>query len=107
VLAQKRDYPKLMIVEGIDDRHSVVGLMRDHVNWPEEPKDWPVYIEVAKSVDEILATGYISTEIKARNIKIVGVMLDADLNADGRYRESNSSCQPSSQLFLVRCPQTV
>ncbi len=49
------------------------------------PKGWPVYIDVGKSVEEILATGYLSTEVKAINVNILGVMLDADLSADARY----------------------
>jgi hypothetical protein len=86
VRADKRNYPKLLIVEGMDDRHSVVGLMKNHIHWPEEPRDWPVYIEVGKSVEEILAADYLSTEMKASHVTTMGVMLDADEYAIGRYQ---------------------
>jgi hypothetical protein len=96
VQPQKRDYQKLLIVEGIDDRHSVVGLMKDHTSWPDNSKQWPVWVEVGRSVDEILAPDYLSTELKARNVKILGVMLDADINAGGRYQRIQ---QLTSALF--------
>ena len=84
--ADNRIYPNLLIVEGADDRHSVVGLMQHHINWPTEPRDWPVYIALGGSSSEILADGYLSTELKASNVKVLGVVLDADLNAHGRYQ---------------------
>jgi hypothetical protein len=92
VLKQKRDYSNILIVEGADDKHSVIGLMKDHISWPEERKLWPVWVEVGDSVDQILAAGYLSTEIKASNAKTIGVMLDADVHADGRYRRIQQLC---------------
>jgi hypothetical protein len=83
VLSQKRDYPNILIVEGVDDKHSVIGLMKDHTNWPVERRLWPVWVEVGNSVDQILAAGYLTTEIKASNAKTVGVMLDADIQMAG------------------------
>jgi hypothetical protein len=80
---RKRDYPKILIVEGADDRHSVIGLMRHHIAWPEESERWPVWIEVGNSVDEVLAPAYLTTEIKSSNARIVGVVLDSDLTAAG------------------------
>ena len=82
----KRTYSNLMIVEGMDDRHSIAGLMRHHVSWPDEPKAWPVYIEIGRSVEVILANGYLTAELKASNVRTVGVVLDADVHAHGRYQ---------------------
>ncbi len=75
----------MLIVEGPDDKHAVIGLMKAHVEWPQAPQSWPVFVEVGNGVDEILATGYLSTEMKASHVKSVGVMLDADINPDRRY----------------------
>jgi hypothetical protein len=86
VRSEKRDYQKLLIVEGVDDKHSVIGLMKDHTEWPEEPEKWPVWVKVGRSVDEILTTGYLSGEVKASRVTTIGVMLDADINPDGRYQ---------------------
>ncbi len=93
VPTQKREYPKILIVEGADDKHSVIHLMKSHVDWPEERSTWPVWVDVGKSADQILATGYLTTEIKARNAEIIGVMLDADFNSVGRYQRIDQLCR--------------
>jgi hypothetical protein len=92
VPTQKRDYSKILIVEGADDKHSVIGLMKSHTNWPEKRTGWPVWIEVGNSVDQILEPGYLTTEIKASNARIIGVMLDADTQARGRYQRIQQLC---------------
>ncbi|MGO4884719.1 MAG: DUF3226 domain-containing protein [Bryobacteraceae bacterium] len=91
-MPRKRDYPKILIVEGVDDKHCVIGLMKHHIDWPEASDGWPVWIEVGNSVDEILVPAYVTTEIKASNAKIVGVVLDSDLTAAGRYDRVRQLC---------------
>jgi len=56
----------------------------------------PDRVEVGNSVDEILEPAYLTTEIKAPNARIVGVVLDADLAAAGRYERVRQLC---SSLF--------
>lgn len=91
-MPQRQDNQNILIVEGADDRHSVIGLMKFHTNWPDERREWPVFVEVGGSVDEILATGYLTAEIKARSTKQIGVMLDADASASGRYQRIQQLC---------------
>jgi hypothetical protein len=78
-------YPKRLIVEGSDDLHSVVGLMRAHIDWPQEPKQWPVFIENDSSAEEILADGFLTAKLKASDTMVLGVLFDADTNPAGRY----------------------
>ena len=89
----KSDYERILIVEGPDDRHSIIGLMQHHVDWPGDSKRWPVLVDIGKSVDEILAPGYLSAEIKQRTVKSVGLMLDADGHAAGRYQRVKQLCE--------------
>ncbi len=103
---QKRDYPNILIVEGVDDKHSVIGLMKDHTNWPEERRLWPVWVEVGNSVDQILAAGYLTTEIKASNAKTLGVMLDADIHMAGRYQRIRQLCATLFPSLPDELPQT-
>jgi len=91
VLTQKRDYTKILIVEGGDDKHSVISLMKKHTDWPEKGQ-YPVWVEVGSSVEQILEPGYLTTEIKASKVRIVGVMLDADTQAHGRYQRVQQLC---------------
>ena len=68
--------------------------MKSHIHWSEEPSQWPVWVEVGKSVDEILATGYLSAEIKAHRVTALGVVLDADDAPQGRYQRIQQLCNP-------------
>jgi hypothetical protein len=76
---------KQLVVEGYDDLFSVVGLMRAHIPWPQDATSAPVYIEIGKSADEILENDYLTTILKSRAIKELGIMLDADTKPNGRY----------------------
>ena len=58
-----------MIVEGHEDLHAVVHLMKHHVQWGDEPKDWPVRIRIGRSVSEILDRNYINTIIKQSELR--------------------------------------
>lgn len=91
-MLKKRDFPKILIVEGADDKHSVIGLMGHHIAWPKESERWPVLVDLGNSVDEILAPAYLTTEIKASNARVVGVVLDADQSVSGRYQRVRQLC---------------
>ena len=79
---QKRNHPTILIVEGQDDLFAVVGLMRFHVEWG----DGAVEIEPTNGVEEILQQGFPSAKVKQREVQIVGVLIDADMNPKGRYQ---------------------
>ena len=102
----KREYPNILIVEGNDDKFSVIGLMEHHTDWSNKPEEWPVWVEVGKSVEEILAKGYLTVEIKATNVKVLGVMLDADDNPQGRYQRIKNMCTPLFPTLPNELPQT-
>jgi hypothetical protein len=60
--------------------------MRHYINWPTNSKDdYPVWIEVGFGASKILDRVYLSTSIKDPSTKVLGVMLDADLDATSRY----------------------
>ena len=104
--SQKRDYANILIVEGVDDKHSVIGLMKHHTYWPEERGPWPVWVEVGNSADEILKAGYPTTEIKASNARTVGVMLDADTHMAGRYERIRQLCDALFPSLPREVPQS-
>jgi hypothetical protein len=84
--------PNRLIVEGHDDRHSVIGLMKSHMHWPEKETEWPVYVELGFGAEEILRPAYLSTRLKEPLVKIIGIMLDADGNPTGRYHRIRTAC---------------
>jgi len=82
-----------LIVEGVDDKHSVIGLMRSHIDWPEPRAQWPIYVEIGKCVSEILSPPFLKATIKEPGIITVGIMLDADDNKPAsRYQSIRNTC---------------
>src|SRR5436190_14708628 len=79
-------HPNQLIVEGHDDKHCVVSLMAAHLEWPDGIDNAPVHIEVCGSSNEILKDGFISTLLKSPPLRALGVLIDADNNAQGRYQ---------------------
>jgi len=49
--------PKLLIVEGDDDKFAVVELMKAHIGWSKEKENAPVPIKAAGGADKILDAG--------------------------------------------------
>lgn len=59
--------------------------MRAYIEWPQDPKYWPVYVENSLSAEEILADGFLTAKLKVADTEVLGVMFDADANPTGRY----------------------
>ena len=83
--SEKRDHEQILIVEGSDDKFAVLGLIENHFDWPDRAP-WPVWIESAGGVEQILRKGYLSAEIKREKARAMGVLIDADVAAHGRYQ---------------------
>lgn len=94
--------PNQLIAEGWDDLFSVVGLMRAHVEWPQEKHKAPVYIHMGNGVEEILKPEFLTTFLKSPVIKRLGVLLDADANPHGRYDRVRTICR---QFFPALPPE--
>jgi hypothetical protein len=83
-----------MAVEGYDDLFSVVGLMRAHIPWPDDPRSAPVHIRIGFGAEGILKRGFLDGLLKSNVVKTLGVMLDADTIPLGRYQSIRALCQP-------------
>lgn len=81
-----------MIVEGVDDKHSVISLMKAHVDWPKEERLWPVHIHMGNGAQEILRDGVLASYLMGSTVKTFGVMLDADAKPSGRYESIRTMC---------------
>jgi hypothetical protein len=97
----RHGFQKVLIVEGVDDKHSVIGLMKSHVDWPKEKSKWPVFVELGNSAPEILAPAFLTTHFKEAGVTTVGIMLDADANPAGRYQ----SIRNTSSKFFPDLPE--
>ena len=85
---------------------SVAGLMRHFVNWPENKDDVPVLIQVGYGVSKILEKDYLSALIKDPSTTVLGVMLDADLDASSRYDSFRNLCKDFFPRMPTQLPAT-
>lgn len=92
-----------MIVEGSDDLHSVVGLVRPFVDWPKEEPGWPVHIHMGNGAEDILSDGVLTAHLKSSTVRYFGVMLDADNKAHARYASIRNICKE----FFPALPSTL
>jgi hypothetical protein len=81
-----------MLVEGQEDKFSIIQLMKHHIDWPEDKSLYPVTIELGGSAEEILARGFLTTKLKSSEVDILGVVLDADDNCDERWNRLRALC---------------
>ena len=88
------DNPKRLVVEGYDDLYTVREIMRTQVEWPGAGEsDYPVYIDIGKSVNEILNKDYIGVLLKSSTIRTLGIVIDADdKGARSRYQSLYNLC---------------
>lgn len=83
------DNPKRLVVEGYDDLYTVREIMRTRIEWPgANESEYPVYIDIGKSVKEILNKDYIGVLLKSSTIRTLGIMIDADDQGAGRRYQS-------------------
>jgi hypothetical protein len=97
---------KQLLVEGVDDLLSVVGLMEHHVPWPRDKNRAPVFIENAGSVDQILDATYMSTKLKESGLEILGIMVDADDQPARRWASFCNVCKYAAPLLPAEIPKS-
>ena len=95
---------KQLLVEGQDDKFSVISLMEHHVRWPNEKSGWPVFVDAVGSVSEILDTTYLRTKLKESNLEVLGVMIDADDEPAARWQSFRSICAPAFSDLPMELP---
>lgn len=95
---------RVLIVEGHDDKHCVIHLMKNYVPWSKLPESHPVNIVVGNSASEILDNSYLAVQLKAASLHSLGVMLDADVNPRGRYESFRNCCHPYFPMLPREMP---
>jgi len=86
-----QNHPKKLLVEGPDDKHVVPPLMEANgVAWPDKHR--PVEIRTFDGLPKLLKPGVIEALLKSSGTRIVGIVVDADENAQTRYQEIRARC---------------
>ena len=80
-------------MEGDTDRGVIASLMEANgVEWPDPP-DSPVFIDSRGSIDEILKPGVLEAELGASGLEALGVVVDANGDANTRWDDLNEWCR--------------
>lgn len=90
----KRIHPKVLLVEGNEDKRVIPELIEANgVPWGETADEAIVFIKEFEGVSNLLKPGVIETELKASGVETVGIMIDANDNASGRFRQICERCK--------------
>ncbi|MCX7045844.1 MAG: hypothetical protein NTX50_10230 [Candidatus Sumerlaeota bacterium] len=83
-----------LLVEGLDDKRIIPHLVEPHgIRWESAPKQYVVEIIPCEGDSQILAPGLIETHWSEREMKALGIILDADENAADRWLQVRNRCQ--------------
>lgn len=74
-----------LLVEDIDTRGVVRGLMGHYIDWGKDEDAWPVRIEVCDGNDDVLDRKYLKEKLKEGRLEAIGIIVDADDNCRGRW----------------------
>lgn len=83
---------KTLLVEGRDDKHSIVSLMSTFIAWGNKEAEWPVKIKPYDGVEALLDKHAISVELKSSEARILGVVVDANDDFDSRWGQLRNRC---------------
>jgi len=85
-MTPRRVYPKILLVEGKDERWVLPELLElAGIAWPKGNE--PVYIEEQDGVAKLLGPAVIETTLKASGVTAVGVVVDANGDPASRWQQ--------------------
>ena len=98
------NYRKKLLVEGATDKRVLPYLIEANgVAW-EEDGEPIVFIEPVGSVDELLQPGVLGSELKASGLEVLGVIVDANGDADNKWRRIREGCIREIRDLPARIP---
>ena len=90
-----RLHTKFLLTEGKDDVYAIASLMSNHVEWGATEDQWPVKIEAAGNITELLNNAYISASLKRPGLEALGIVLDANDSFEGRWAHIQQLFRPA------------
>jgi hypothetical protein len=99
-------HPNKLIVEGDQDKRVIPYLIEANgIIWGETRKTAVVDIE-SYGNDDFINIDTISTELKASDLKALGLIVDADDNFIARWDSIRNACLPSIPNFPKNLPES-
>jgi len=96
---------KRLLVEGRDDLYAVVELMAHHIDWSDKKELAPVNVEWRDGHENILDEDTIPLRLKAPNIEILGILIDADDEIDRRWQRLRVLSTPFFPTMPANLPE--
>ena len=98
--------PKLLLVEGEDDKRVLVFFVDHFVVWGDKSSEWVVDVKVAGSITELLDSSFIDNEFSRANLKAVGVVVDANADSKKRWEDVRRKCLKYFPGLPTELPKT-
>ena len=95
------DHPKKLLVEGSADKRVIPYLMEANgVTWKIDDQH-VVHIEPHGGIDELLKPGVIGAELRASELEALGVLVDANGDAQLRWDQIKNRIREQPGAFYV------
>ncbi len=80
-------HSKILLVEGDEDKRVIPELIEANgIHWGKSPKEAVVFIKSCNGVENLLDKKQINTELKASDLQILGIIVDADEIPKARWQ---------------------
>lgn len=89
--SRRKDVNRLL-VEGKQDLRSIVYLLDHHIVWGDDPDECVDGSPKYDGVDDLLGPDEIETVLQTPGLKAVGIVVDANGNAQARWEQVRSHC---------------
>ena len=97
--------PRKLLVEGDTDKRVIPFLMEANgIEWERSGRP-VVRIEPYNGVEELLKPGVVEAELRASGLEALGVMVDANGDAPGRWNRIKTLCDDQFEGLPDRIPQ--
>lgn len=88
--------PKLLLVESDQEVQLLPFLLEENgVEWSQDKRQSPVWIESQEGYSNILKEKIISTELQNSGLQAFGILVDADQSMQSRWQEIRLACLSS------------
>ena len=99
--------PNRLLVEGDEDQRVIPQLMEANgIRWGETPAEWVVEIKECNGFESMVKQGLIETELKASGLRVLGIIADANEQAEQRWESLRNRCLASYPDLPDELPTT-
>lgn len=85
--------PNKLLVEGDEDQRVIPQLIEANgIPWGESRAEWIVEIKAVGGIERLLEPGSISAQLKERDLQRLGILVDADSDAQACWQRIRAQC---------------